>query len=149
MCLHTLAEEYPDDLAEETGITDEIGEDDDIMEEELEEEEGIEDETEGKGEDSKSIAEENLGRAGLPHAGRPRPMASSVVSDEPAYSDSFGTAPPDSGSSGEVRGRDVGRGGVGAASVLSGMTDFEAEHARRIVQLKREVEMKKRQVGRV
>ena len=70
-----------------------------------------------------------------------------MVSEEPQYSDSFGSAPrsvsDDVAPRGVKTAAAVGGGGGGA---LSGMTDIEAEHARRISQLRREVEEKKRQV---
>ena len=149
--LHSgTTEEYSDDLAEETGITDDIP--DEIDEDELDEED-IPDETGlAGGSDSGSIADET--EAGPKARGGSRAQAASSVSapsviseEEPAYSDSFGTAPPQSHDSAGSSGGTVGMGGGRAASVLSGMTEAETDHARRIAQLKREVEMKKRQVG--
>ena len=124
---------YSDGLDEDEGLS---AIDGSIEEEEddLEEEEGL---TGAQGSVSGTIEDETEPK-GYTSAARAsgREVSSSVVSEEQQYSDSFGSA-PQSASVEVARG---GKASIGRGSALSGMTDIEAEHARRISQLRREVE---------
>ena len=131
---------YSDDLGEEEGLS---VEEDGSVDEELEEEDGLE----GSQRSDSDMIEDETAKKDQSAAGkRASGRASSVVSEEPLYSDSFGTAPQQSSSVSSGVALPRGRAQGGKGSVASGMTDIEAEHARRISQLRREVEEKKRQV---
>ena len=132
---------YSDDLAdEEPGLSSGTAEEEEDIDDEMEEEPGLVPKGQQQGSGSGSIVDETetssrhaAGAQRLLRAG-----SESVVSEEPVYSDSFGSAPPQSLS--------VTASG-GGGSGLSGMTEMEAEHALRIAALKKEVELKKRQAS--
>ena len=134
---------YSDDLAdEEPGLSSgaAAAEEDEDIDDEMEEEPGLGPKGQQQDSGSGSIVDETE-TSSRPAAGAqrlPRAGSESAVSEDPVYSDSFGSAPPQSSS--------VTASG-GGGSGLSGMTEMEAEHALRIAGLKKEVELKKRQAS--